>query len=244
MILFPAIDILQGRAVRLLRGEFTEVTDYGDPVDLALAWRDQGAEFLHIVDLDGAKGGSGVNMETVRGIVQTVKIPVQLGGGIRSLSDIADRLASGVARVILGTVCCTDPQLVREAVGRFGAEKIVAGIDAKDGKVAVKGWVEQTELSPVELGIKMRDCGIRYVVYTDIGRDGALTGVNAAACWEMAEKTGLCCIASGGVASLGDLRALNAAGIYGTILGRAGNIRGAVQRRGSVGIYKKVRKGG
>jgi phosphoribosylformimino-5-aminoimidazole carboxamide ribotide isomerase len=221
MLLFPAIDILNGRAVRLLRGDYAAVTDYGKPVERALKWESEGAEYLHIVDLDGAKNGSGVNLNTVREITAAVKIPVQLGGGIRTLADIKSRLAAGAARVILGTVCCREPELVKQAVQKFGAERIVAGIDAKDGRVAVAGWVEETEISPIALGKLMRESRVRYTVYTDIGRDGALTGVNTAACREMSEQTGLRCIASGGVSTLDDLRALSRENLYGAILGRA-----------------------
>ncbi|MCL2062379.1 MAG: 1-(5-phosphoribosyl)-5-[(5-phosphoribosylamino)methylideneamino]imidazole-4-carboxamide isomerase [Firmicutes bacterium] len=222
MILFPAIDILKGRSVRLLHGAYNRVTDYGEPVEMAKKWEAQGAEFLHIVDLDGAKAGMGVNSAVVKQIVQAVKIPVQLGGGIRTLSDIAARLNdTGAARVILGTACCENPQLIAQAVSRFGAEKIVAGIDAKDGFVAVKGWLECLPLSPFELGKKMYAAGLRYTVFTDIGRDGALSGVNVSACAEMTKQTKLQCIASGGVSALSDLHALKKEGLYGAILGRA-----------------------
>ena len=222
MILFPAVDILNARSVRLLYGAFDKVTDYGHPVDMAEKWASQGAEFLHIVDLDGAKTGAGVNSAVVRDIVKAVKIPVQLGGGIRTLDDISARLTeTGVARVILGTACCADPGLIAEAVKRFGPERIVAGIDAKNGFVSVKGWTAESDITPIELGKKMRDLGVKYVVYTDIGRDGALTGANVAACAEMARETGLNCIASGGVSTLDDLTALKQENLYGAILGRA-----------------------
>ena len=222
MILFPAVDILQGRSVRLLYGEFDKVTDYGLPVEMAKKWEAQGAEFLHIVDLDGARTGTGINLTSVRAIVQAAKIPVQLGGGIRTLEDISVRLVeTGVARVILGTVCCQNPELIAEAVMRFGAERIVAGIDAKNGRVAVKGWCEETTLTPIVLGQKMRKAGLKYVVYTDIGRDGALTGSNVSACAEMSRETNLKCIASGGVSDLNDLSALKKENLYGAILGRA-----------------------
>ena len=222
MILFPAVDILAGRSVRLLYGEFNRMTDYGDPVEMALRWESQGAEFLHIVDLDGAKSGAGVNLPTVRAIVEAVKIPVQLGGGIRTPDDIAERLTqTGVSRVILGTACCSNPEIIAEAVKRFGQERIVAGIDAKNGFVSVRGWTTESDVTPVQLGCMMRNFGVKYVVYTDIGRDGALTGVNVAACTEMAQETGLYCIASGGVSSLEDLTALKGENMYGAILGRA-----------------------
>jgi len=222
MILFPAIDILNGRGVRLLHGKFDKVTDYGDPIELALKWEGQGAQYLHIVDLDGAKSGKGVNSGIVKKITEAIKIPVQLGGGIRSIDEIEARLtATGAARVILGTACCENPSMLGEAVKRFGAEKIVAGIDFKDGFVAVNGWLNETKITPIELGKTMKSIGVKYVVFTDISRDGALTGVNVDACVKMASETGLDCIASGGVSSLADLRAVKAKKLYGAILGRA-----------------------
>ncbi len=221
MILFPAVDILNGQSVRLLHGNFDKVTVYGDPVEMARKWADQGAEYLHIVDLNGAREGKSVNLSAIERIVRSVKIPVQLGGGIRTMSDIAERLDSGVKRVILGTVCCKDPEIVKQAVDKFGAERIVAGIDAKDGKVAVHGWEESSDLSPYELGKKMYSFGLRYAVFTDISRDGALTGVNTDSCVKMAQTTGLNVIASGGVSSPDDLKALKAKNLYGAILGKA-----------------------
>ncbi|MCL2797931.1 MAG: 1-(5-phosphoribosyl)-5-[(5-phosphoribosylamino)methylideneamino]imidazole-4-carboxamide isomerase [Firmicutes bacterium] len=222
MILFPAVDILNGRSVRLLYGEFNKVTDYGLPVEMAVKWESQGAEFLHVVDLDGAKSGFGVNSAVVRDVAKAVRIPVQLGGGIRTLDDISARLTeTGVSRVVLGTACCINPELIAEAIKQFGPERIVAGIDAKNGLVSVKGWTAESDVTPISLGKKMRSFGVKYVVYTDIGRDGALTGANVAACAEMARETGLFCIASGGVAALSDLAALKKQNLYGAILGRA-----------------------
>ena len=221
MILFPAVDILNGQSVRLLRGKFDDVTVYGDPVEMAKKWVGQGAEFLHIVDLNGARDGKSDNFPVIKKIVESVDVPVQLGGGIRTLEDIKTRLSSGVARVILGTACCGNPDIVKKAVETFGAEKIVAGIDAKDGKVAVRGWEESADVAPYELGAKMRSLGLKYVVFTDISRDGALGGVNVSSCAEMAKKTGLCVIASGGVSCLDDLKKLENENMYGAILGKA-----------------------
>jgi len=221
MILFPAVDILKGRSVRLMHGDYNQVTDYGDPVEMAQKWTLQGAEFLHVVDLDGAKLGEGVNSDVVKEITSALKIPVQLGGGIRTLTDIEKRLNTGVSRVILGTACCSNPDMIAEAIKKFGAERIVAGIDAKDGYVAIKGWVELSTLKSVDLGRTMSDIGVKYVVFTDIGRDGALTGVNVSATVELMKATGLSCIASGGVATLDDLVALKQENLYGAILGRA-----------------------
>jgi len=221
MIVFPAVDILQGRAVRLLRGDYNKVTDYGTPVERALMWAEQGAEYLHIVDLNGAKTGTGSNLPIIRDIVKQTKIKVQTGGGVRTLDDIKARLDAGVERVILGTVCCRDPELVARAVSDFGGERIVCGIDAKDGKVAVEGWTQGSQIDPYELGGRMRAAGVIYTVFTDISRDGALTGVNVQACADMQSKTSLRVVASGGVSSHEDITALAAKNIYGVILGKA-----------------------
>lgn len=221
MILFPAIDILDGACVRLLYGDYARVTHYGDPVEMARKWEKAGAQYLHVVDLNAAKSGKSENLDRIRAIVGAVKIPVQTGGGVRSLHDAEARLSAGVARVILGTACCEDPETVTEAVKAFGGERIVCGIDAKNGKVATRGWLAQSDVTPVELGKDMYARGVRCVVYTDITKDGALTGVNVRACREMAEQTGLHVIASGGVSSLADIRVLKDAQMYGAILGKA-----------------------
>ena len=221
MILFPAIDILDGKCVRLLHGEYDKVTEYGEPVVMAKKWADNGAEYLHIVDLNAAKSGAEENLSLIREIAKAVKISVQTGGGMRSLDDIEKRLSGGVARVILGTVCCEEPDTVIRAVKEFGAERIVCGIDAKDGCVATRGWLSSANVTPVNLGKEMYGAGVRYVVYTDIRNDGALSGVNVAACKEMADKTRLKVMASGGVSSAADIRALKAQRMYGAILGKA-----------------------
>lgn len=221
MKLFPAIDILNGECVRLLYGDYAQVTKYGVPLDMARKWQACGAQYLHIVDLNAAKSGNGENLDCIREIVRVVPVPVQTGGGVRTLSDVEARLSAGVTRVILGTACCEDPDTVEEAVKQFGAERIVCGIDAKNGRVATRGWLTQSDVTPVALGKDMFARGVRYVVYTDITKDGALTGVNVAACDQMAKQTGLHVIASGGVSTLQDLRALSAVRMYGAILGKA-----------------------
>ncbi len=221
MKLFPAIDILDRRCVRLYRGDFGKVTVYGDPVEMAVKWAAQGADYIHVVDLDAARDGSTVNAETLAEICSAVNVPVQTGGGIRTEKDVEARLGAGAARVILGTVCCDSPQTVERFIRLFGAEKVICGIDCKDGMAAVKGWTEVSSLSGVELGKRMRQFGVTTVVFTDISRDGALVGVNVGACKTMSDETGLAVIASGGVVSLDDLRNLKTAGIYGAILGKA-----------------------
>ncbi|MDE6398027.1 MAG: 1-(5-phosphoribosyl)-5-[(5-phosphoribosylamino)methylideneamino]imidazole-4-carboxamide isomerase [Clostridiales bacterium] len=221
MNLFPAIDILNGECVRLLYGDYAQITKYGVPVEMARKWQASGAQYLHIVDLNAAKSGYGENLDCIKEIAHAVHIPIQTGGGVRTLDDIEARLSAGVTRVILGTACCEDPNTVACAVKQFGAERIVCGIDAKNGYVATRGWLTQSNITPIALGKDMFARGVRYVVYTDITKDGALTGVNVEACKQMSEQTGLHVIASGGVSTLQDLYALSAAHMYGAILGKA-----------------------
>ena len=227
MILFPAVDILDNRAVRLLYGERDKVTDYGDPAELAIKWVQSGAEYLHVVDLNGAFDDSAVNRETLKRLIKEVKIPVQLGGGIKTLDKIKFYLEEvGVTRVIVGTACVTAPEVVDKACALYGS-KIVAGIDCKDGFVAIKGWVEKSSLTAEKVALDMKERGSDTVVFTDISRDGALTGVNVDATAALAEKTGMNIVASGGMSSLDDIEKLMRKNVYGAILGRAiynGNI--------------------
>lgn len=218
MKLYPAIDVLDGRAVRLLYGKRDQVTDYGDPVDFAKRWADEGAEILHVVDLSGAFGEAG-GFEKVLERIARVGVPVQSGGGLRSMADIHRRFRAGADRVVLGTVCVEHPEVLYEAVGRY-KEKIVAGIDAKDGFLAVRGWTQLADKDAFEFGCEAKALGIADALFTDIGRDGALAGVNVAETVRMGE-TGLNIIASGGVRDLNDIRALKEQGVYGVILGRA-----------------------
>lgn len=227
MILFPAVDILDNRAVRLLYGQREKVTDYGDPVELALRWSDIGAQYLHVVDLNGAFDDSAVNRETLKKLVKELKIPVQLGGGIKTLDKIKYYLEEvGVTRVIVGTACVTAPDVADKACALYG-NKIVAGIDCKDGFVAIKGWVEKSDLTAQKVALDMKERGSDTVVYTDISRDGALTGVNVDATAELAKNTGMKIIASGGMSCIDDIIKLMQKDVYGAILGRAiynGNI--------------------
>lgn len=218
MLLYPAIDVLNGRAVRLLYGKRSEVTDYGDPVECARRWVDAGARILHVVDLSGAFGeASGIEKIIER--IAKLGVPVQSGGGLRSMEEIHRRFRAGADRVVLGTVCVEHPEILYEAAEKYGS-KIVAGIDAKDGKLAVRGWTEIADKDAFEFGCEAKALGIADAVFTDIGRDGALTGVNVADTVKMGE-TGLNIIASGGIRGIDDLRALKASGVYGAILGRA-----------------------
>lgn len=218
MILYPAIDILQGRAVRLLYGKRDAVTDYGDPVECARRWVDAGAEILHVVDLSGAFGeASGFDKVVER--IAKLGVPVQSGGGLRSMEEIHRRFRAGADRVVLGTVCVEHPEILYEAVEKYGS-RIVAGIDAKDGRLAVRGWTEIADKDAFEFGCEAKALGVTDAVFTDVGRDGAMTGVNLADTVKMGE-TGLNVIASGGIRGIDDLRALRAQGVYGAILGRA-----------------------
>ena len=220
MQIYPAIDIKDGRAVRLRQGLAADVTDYGTPAEAAMDWKTQGATYLHVVDLDGAFEGKGRNLPLVAEIVRETGLPVELGGGIRTMEDIEARFSLGVARVILGTVALTDPDLVRRACARYPG-RIACGIDAKDGRVAVRGWVEASDVDPVDLALRMKDAGVLDVIYTDIRRDGMQTGPNVEATAELVRRTGLRVIGSGGVGKIQDLYDLRDAGCAGAIVGKA-----------------------
>ncbi|WP_459997345.1 1-(5-phosphoribosyl)-5-[(5-phosphoribosylamino)methylideneamino]imidazole-4-carboxamide isomerase [Paradesulfitobacterium aromaticivorans] len=226
MLIFPAVDLKEGKAVRLLQGRMEQATVYADdPVAVAQDFARQGAEYLHVVDLNGAFAGEPVNDEVIKKIVGAVSLKVQVGGGIRTLERVVELLELGVERVILGTVAVRDPDLVVEAVQRYG-ERIVVGIDAKDGRVAVQGWAETTDLGVVELALAMKKVGVKRVIFTDIARDGMLQGVNVESTARLAQATGLAVIASGGIAGLEDLTKLRAQAdqgvlIEGAIVGKA-----------------------
>jgi phosphoribosylformimino-5-aminoimidazole carboxamide ribotide isomerase len=224
MILFPAIDLKDGQCVRLKQGDMQRATVFGtDPAAQARAFADAGFEYLHVVDLNGAFAGRSVNGDAVAAILSAVTIPVQLGGGIRDLEAIEGWLARGVTRVILGTVAVSDPGLVREAAQKFPG-KVAVGIDAKGGKVAVRGWADVTEMTAVELGKRFEDAGVGALIYTDIDRDGILKGLNMPATLALAEAVSIPVIASGGLASLDDVKRLlepDAAILEGAISGRA-----------------------
>ena len=224
MILFPAIDIRNGRCVRLTEGKFECETVFAeDPAEMAVRWADAGAEYLHVVDLDGALAGQSSNTEVIKRILAKVKMPVQVGGGIRTLANIENMLALGVTRVILGSVAVRNPELVREACQKFPGQ-VVVGIDAKNGEVAVEGWGIGGGIGAIELAKKMAAVGVEHIIFTDISRDGMLSGVNVEATAELAKASGVKVIASGGVSSLADLKALQvheADGIEGCIIGKA-----------------------
>lgn len=224
MIIFPAIDIRGGKCVRLLKGDFAKETVFSDkPEDMAKKWQAQGAEFLHLVDLDGALKGKSQNLATVEKIIAAVDIPVELGGGIRTMENIDDVLKLGVRRVILGSVAVRKPELVREACAKYG-DRIVVGIDAKDGIVAVDGWGVSGDVEAAELAKEMKKAGVRTIIYTDISRDGTLAGVNVEATAKLARESGVNIVASGGVKSIADIKALKPYekdGIEGVIVGKS-----------------------
>ena len=224
MILFPAIDLKEGLAVRLEQGDMARATVFNrDPAEQARIFAAQGFQYLHLVDLDGAFAGRPMNAAAVERILAAVQIPVQLGGGIRDRATIEARLGKGVTRVIIGTAAVRDPALVKEAAGAFPG-RIVVGLDARDGKVAVEGWAATAELSALELARRFEDAGVAAIVYTDVARDGMLKGLNLDATIALADAVSIPIIASGGFASIDDVRALLAARaqkLAGAIVGRA-----------------------
>jgi len=222
MLIYPAIDLLNGRCVRLRQGDYSQETVFSDdPASVARRWVELGADRIHVVDLDGAKAGGPRQLSIVAQIAQAVSVPVQLGGGLRTLEDIEAALTAGVDRVIVGTRAIEDPGFVDEALARFG-EKVGIGIDAKDGRVAVRGWVDVSDVGALDLARSMADRGVKTIVYTDIARDGMLIGPNVEAMQRMAEAVpDVSVIASGGVAALGDVLDLAATGTTGVIVGKA-----------------------
>lgn len=223
MILYPAIDLKDGKCVRLIQGDMDQETVFNeDPADQARLFESQGFEWLHVVDLNGAFAGKPANVPAVEAILNTVDIPLQLGGGIRDMDTIEAWLDTGVRRVILGTLALRSPEIVKEACGQFPG-RIAVGIDAKGGKVAVEGWAEVSEMDAIDLARKFEDAGVAALIYTDIERDGVLAGVNVKAVTAMADAVAIPVIASGGVASIDDLRKFTESEVRldGIISGRA-----------------------
>jgi phosphoribosylformimino-5-aminoimidazole carboxamide ribotide isomerase len=238
MQLYPAIDLMNGQAVRLRQGRAADKTVYSnDPVTVALEWEARGGDWLHVVDLDAAFTGEQANLDVVRRMTEAVRIPVQMGGGIRDEAAIERALGAGISRVVIGTRAAAGDDFVARAVGRFGGEKIAVGIDARDGLVAVKGWTETTGVSALDLARQAATDGAVAIIYTDIATDGMLQGPNLDATAGMVEAVSAGVIASGGVSSAADLaRLARIEGLSGAIIGRAlfdglirGNLRGAMQ---------------
>ena len=221
MIIFPAIDIKDNKCVRLLQGDFDKVNVYGDdPSLMAKKWQDSGAEFIHMVSLNGARGEGNVNDESIKKILDTVHIPIQIGGGIRSKERVKELLNLGVNRVILGSVAIKNKELLEDLVKEY-KEKIVVSIDAKDGKVAVEGWEEVSDVDSITLCKELEKIGVKTIVYTDISKDGMLIGPNFDVYEKLSKETSLDIIASGGVTSIDDVKKLKNMNLYGAIIGKA-----------------------
>ena len=221
MIIFPAIDVKDGRCIRLFQGDYAKATTYADnPVQVALRWQDAGAHWLHVVDLDGAIQGVPVNLPFIEKIRAATSIHIEVGGGLRSLEHIERVLELGIDRVILGTVAITNPILLRQALERWGS-RIVVGLDVRDGLVAIAGWLETSQVQATDLAIQLGAAGVQRFIYTDISRDGAMNGPNFNALAEVCLATTARMIASGGVRSLADLQALSVLSIEGAIVGKA-----------------------
>ncbi len=224
--ILPAIDLRGGKCVRLLKGDYNQETIYSDsPVEQAKKWEDGGAEIIHLVDLDGAKGGSPENMDAIKAITNAVSIPCELGGGIRTIEIAQQVLDAGIARIILGTVACKQPELIDEMLTNFGAERVVVGIDAKNGMASVSGWLDDTGIDALELAANFAKKGITRFIYTDIATDGMLTGPNLTAQAELCDRVpDSKVIASGGIAcpnDIADLAKLEKENLEGAIIGKA-----------------------
>lgn len=221
MLIFPAIDLYEGKAVRLLKGDYAQMTVYSDkPWEFAKDFENQGATCLHMVDLEGAKTGETPNLDTIKKIVTSTDLFTEVGGGIRSMEVVEAYLSAGVDRVILGTAAVTDPAFLEQAVRTYG-EKIAVGVDLKDGKVAIRGWTETSELDAFTFCEKMQELGVETIICTDISKDGAMQGANHDLYESLMEKFSLQIIASGGVSSMDDVVKLAAKKLYGAIIGKA-----------------------
>lgn len=221
MIILPAIDLLGRKAVRLLKGDYNQVTVYSDsPLEVARKFKSLGATHIHMVDLDGAKYGTAPNMDIVAEVAEKTGLFIEIGGGIRSMETVKKYIDAGISRVILGTAAICDEDFLKEAVKAYG-EKIAVGADVKDGKIAVKGWLEQSDVTLDEFFLKMQDLGVKNIICTDISRDGAMRGTNLELYRELSAKYSLDITASGGVSSIEDVKRLREMNLYGAIIGKA-----------------------
>ncbi len=221
MRIYPAIDIIDGACVRLVQGDYSQKTKFAeDPLEIALRWQEKGGEFIHIVDLDGARSGTMPNFELIKKIAETLDVPIEVGGGVRDMNAVDKYFDGGIQRVILGTSALNNPDFVEEAVKKYG-ERIAVGIDAKDGFVAVNGWEEVSKTSAIDMAKKMEQIGVKNIIYTDIATDGMLMGPNLDAMVEMVNAVSINVIASGGVSSIEDIKNLMTTGVEGAIVGKA-----------------------
>lgn len=221
MIIFPAIDILDGQCVRLIQGDYNQEKVYSDaPAEMAKEWEEKGASYIHIVDLNGAKTGDSINKNVINHIAQSTTIPVQVGGGIRSLETIQGYLENGVSRVIIGTAAITDREFLKEAIQQYG-ERIVVSLDARDGFIATDGWTDTSDTKALDLVQELESLGLQTIVYTDIAKDGMLEGPNIIEQREIHQATTMQVIASGGITTTADIQALAEEKLYGAIIGKA-----------------------
>lgn len=221
MQIYPAIDIIDGKAVRLSQGSFDDVIVFNDnPVEAAKDWVEAGATYIHIVDLDGARYGKTFVTDIIKDIKSKYDVKIETGGGVRTLKDIEDRINAGASRVIIGTAAVKNPELVKEAAEKFG-DKIAVGVDAKNGMVAISGWEEISDVTAVDLCLKMKEYGVNTVIYTDISKDGMMSGPNIESTKDLIEKTGMDIIASGGVSKMEDIENVNNINAAGVIIGKA-----------------------
>ena len=237
MNIFPAIDLVDGKAVRLLKGDYDQMTVYSDnPAEFAKDFEQQGAKFIHIVDLQGAKDGTTPNIDTIREIVKNCNLFTEVGGGIRSMEVIEKYINAGVDRVILGTAAVNDEEFLKKAVEKYG-DKIAVGVDIKDGFVAIKGWTEKSEHSCFDFCEKMQNIGVKTLICTDVSKDGAMQGTNHELYKELSERFSMQITASGGVSSIDDVKRLSALGIYGAIIGKA-YYTGAISLKEAIEVAK------
>lgn len=239
MKLFPAIDIIGGKAVRLVKGDYAQMTVYADdPLEVARAFEGCGAEYLHVVDLEGARDGSLANLDTIKRIIDNTSLFVEVGGGIRSMDTVEKYVSVGADRVIIGTAAVTDPEFLEAAVAKYG-DKIAVGVDIKDGMVAIKGWVEKSELRCFDFCERLSSLGVKTIICTDISKDGLLAGTNLDLYAEMSSRFSMDITASGGVSSLEDVRKLSEMGMYGAIIGKA-YYTGAIDLKEALSVAAEV----
>lgn len=237
MNIFPAIDLVDSKAVRLFKGDYDQMTVYSDnPLEVARDFESKGAKFIHLVDLEGAKDGTTPNIETVQKIAKNTNLFTEIGGGIRNIQTVEKYLNSGVDRVILGTAAVKDEAFLKETIMKFG-DKIAVGIDIKDGFVAIKGWTESSGIDPYEFTEKMQNLGVKYIICTDVSKDGAMKGTNLELYRELSKKFSINITASGGVSSIKDVAELRKMDIYGAIIGKAYYV-GAIDLKEAIEVAK------